>query len=321
MEYRGVSGLNGSYKLSEKVINRILSREFLCDDDKVDTVSNFEILTLVHFSQICDISGVIEEYRILDLEDVVGCSRRACYNIISNLENKGFISQSGASWNGYRRIVLLNNDFSDADYSSLRYVNTNYTYLNHYHSDYSEFKKLSLYAKKALLVILLKYNNKYGYRVEINTLKEYLGVSQKSKVMGYIDELRSMFDERIFVVSSSKKERLKNHNLYISSKMPCFVAETGISEFQDCYTKFRLELLFRKNNVLYESIAPLKAEYVKEGQIHKLYSIYVHYISKGLSVKNIEDAVMQVALSCGKIDELAIFNINQLLDSLIKNVS
>ena len=119
MNYKGVSGLNGSYKLSETVIERILSRQF----DGSDSVSNYEILALIYFSQICDTKGVIEEYKVPDLAEIIGCSRRAAYYIVENLVIKGFIIQSKSSWAGYRKLTILNNDLAERILTTLNLKN------------------------------------------------------------------------------------------------------------------------------------------------------------------------------------------------------
>ena len=323
MEYKGFSGLNGSYKISEAVVNRILSREFHTDAAEYDSISNYEILALIHFSQICDIAGNIEEYKVPDLAEIIGCSRRASYNVVKNLEQKGFLTQSESSWAGYRNIKILDNDFSSVDYKNVRYINSNFTYFNHNHTDYEVFKGLSLYAKKTLLIILLKYQHTYGYRVEIDTLQKYLGVSKKSKVMSYIDELRGMFDARVLTVSPNTKLRLKNHNLYVGSKLPCFVAETSITEDKDCYIKYRIETLFRRENIAYCSYASktMSGGSVKRTVLQQIYSLYVHYNSKGVSASAITDAVISTVTAFGKYDDYALYHINQVLKPQIQNVS
>ncbi len=320
MGYKGISELNGSYKLSETVINRILSRDF---SNGCNTISNYEILALVHFSQICDISGVIEEYKIPDLADYIGCSRRASYNIVENLVQKGFLTMSKATWAGYRRIVLLDNDFSNADFSKNRYINTNFSYLNHNDSDYSEFRNLSLFAKKTLLIILLKYQTRYGYRVELGTLKNYLGVSRKDMVLSYIEELRSMFDGRIFEISSNSRERIRNHSLCIPSKLPCFIPKTGLLEENDCYIKFRTDLFFRKNGVICSSLSynGLSGIDYKNKCLHQIYSLYVHYAASGVPYADIKKAVEDSVLAYGRYDELVLYDINRYLTPLIKNIS
>ena len=292
MNYKGVSGLNGSYKLSETVIERILSRQF----DGSDSVSNYEILALIYFSQICDTKGVIEEYKVPDLAEIIGCSRRAAYYIVENLVIKGFIIQSKSSWAGYRKLTILNNDFSSADYKSVRYLNTNFSYFSRKDPDYSEFKKLSLYAKKALLIILLKYHSKYGYRVEIDTLRSYLGVSKKEKIMEYIHELQDV------------------------AKMPCFTPLSSIKEYQDCYTKYRIETLFKRSGITFNKLFENEFDIWSSG-IQQIYSIYVNYASKGLSYSQIEGVVSDIILSFGYYDDLVRYNINQELNKLVRYIS
>lgn len=318
MEYKGTSDFGGSYKLSESVINHILSR----DVNGCDSISNYEILALIHFSQICNVRGEIEEYKVTELSNIIGCSRRACYNILNNLADKGFIEQSASNWCGYRKIIVLDNDFSDSDYNTVRYLNTNHSYFNHYHPDFMEFKRLSLYAKKTLLIILLKYQHKFGYRVEINTLKTYLGVSNTSKVMAYINELRGMFDERVFEIHENKKERIKNHNLMIHSKLPCFVPQSSISERQDCYIKYHLDTLFRMNGVSFNlSASKLPEQNMRLKCLQQLYSTYIYYNSKGVAATTIEDIILNHVLSFGAYNEFALYNINKALAPLIKNIS
>ena len=317
MSYTGYSELEGSYKLSEYVIERLIGRNIECSDESFcDSVSNYEILTILFFSQICNSFGVVEEFKISNLQDIIGCSRRSSYGIIQNLIRKNFIQIESSSWTGYYTIRILQNDFSDADYKSIRYLNTNFTYFNPLHKDYESFKGLSLYAKKSLLLILFNYQLKYGYRVSLDGLMNYIGIQNKTKILKYVDELRDMFDKRLFVVYGSKKDRLKYHNLYIMAQMPCFSANKGIDENQFCYIKHHYMQKFRVNGITFGSIYDSKRlpiEQLTMKTLHKLYTLTLHYMSAKLSFTQIEQTILDVAYQEGSVNELTLHRIDHIL--------
>ncbi len=298
MEYNGVSELNGSYKLSQKVIYRLIS------STENDTVSNYEILAMIYFSNISDISGNIEYFRIPSLSSAIGCSRRSAYNIIHNLVRKSLIQISPSVWSGYRTIKILDNNFSNSTYEEDRYLNTNHTYFNHNHVDFEEFKKLSLYAKKTLLLILLKYNRKYGYRINISTLMQDLGISKKYRIIGYITELRKMFDDSFFLIEEGV--RVKYNNLRVVSKNPFFMAQTGIDDDQDTYFKHKYRALFERERIDYRLIADDTGN-----SLQRLYSFTVSYLNKGLSLDVIEDAIQKEVRESGELNELSFIRLTE----------
>lgn len=313
MSFSGYSEIEGSYKLSEKVIKRLVGRNIECPNESFCvSISNYELLAVLFFSQICNSSGIVEEIKITSLAEIIGCSRRAAYSIINNLSQKGFISIESSSWTGYHTIRILDNDFKDADYKTTRYLNTNFTYFNPLHKDYEAFKKLSLYAKKSLLMILFNYQAKYGYRVSLDNFMEYIGIYNKTKVMGYIDELRRMFDERLFIVYGSKKERLKYHNVYIKAQMPCFTADTGIDEKQFCYIKHQYLQHLKVQGISFSSLYTEEEPQIMKS-LHKLYAMTLHYMSAGLSFSQIEQTIFDVIYQEGNVNEIAFYRIDHQL--------
>ena len=306
MSYNFSPELKGSYKLSKTIIDKI--------NQSTRSISNNELLSVIYFTQICDISGYIDDFKISDLKDIIGCSRRAAYNIINNLVEKNFISISGSTWTGCRNITLLDNDFTN---STERYLNTNFTFLTFTHNDYVAFKELSLFAKKTLLIVLFNYQLKYGYHVSIETLRKYIGVTTKTKVLKYVNELKNMFDASLITVSGSKKQRIKYGMLYIQANVPVFCHESGIKDYQPCYIKRSYMNLFKNSNIEFDSINKTElylSNDILRKHLQSLYSLTVSYISKGFSFDQIQDEVLRFSLYNKEINEYTLYLINRELE-------
>lgn len=300
--------LQGSYKLSKTILDKInLNSNSLCEDN-VDTISNNEILAILHFSHICDTSGCIEQFKISELPEIIGCTRRASYNIINNLVRKGFITISDTCWTGCRKITLLNNDFSDGTFSE-RYLNTNFTFFSYLHEDYTKFKGLSLYAKKTLLIILFNYQEKYGYRVSIKTLMDYIDIKTKGKIIGYVDELKGMFNANHFSINGSKQYRVKHENILVTPKAAIFSANTGIEEYQTCYIKHDILTELNNRGIRFKTFYNIdkisKTELIRK-QLQSMYLLTVSCVSKGISYLDIKKIIIKHAMSNNSIDELSL---------------
>ena len=310
MEFKGYYDLNGSYKLSEEYILRLVSNEDINRSGFVG-ISNYELLAILHFSHICDSEGKIEDFKTLDLCEITGCSRRAAYHIMDNLSAKGFIEASGSDWYGRRNLFLTKNSFRNKQPGTYRYLNTNYTFFNYRHPDYKRFKKLSLNAKKLLIYLLFQYSPKYGYRVSIDTLVSVINVQKKRLVLSYIYELSRMFDKSFFILKGSRDLRLKYATLQLPSNNPFFTPREGIRSNQDTHFHFQMRNFLMRHNISTRSLIHSSSDLNES--IHSLYALTVRYLKEKLPYTEIQEAIHSLIRQNGYLDEITILHINQYL--------
>ncbi|MBQ7563130.1 MAG: hypothetical protein IJT16_03970 [Lachnospiraceae bacterium] len=310
MEYKGYYDLNGSYKLSEELILRLVSNGLTFRSNS-GCISNYELLAILHFSHICDLEGKIEDFKTLELCEITGCSRRAAYHILENLIDKGFITASSSDWYGRRNLKLLGNDFHNYETEKKRYLNTNYTFFNYRHCDYKAFKALSLNAKKLLVYLLFQYNPKYGYRASLDTLVSVLGVQKKRLVLSYIKELSEMFDKSFFLIRGSKELRLKYSTVQLPSKNPFFTPREGIKSDQDTHFHFKMRNFLLRNNIIPKSL--IHPDRTSRETIHSLYSLTIRFLKEKLPYTEIERSIFHLLLLNGSLDEITILHLNQYL--------
>lgn len=188
----------GSYKMSYKLLHKLISKRLMVDG-KTDMygASNSCICTVIYLCTLCDETGLVEDFRIQDLVGKTCVSERGAYYVLSKLEEKGIIQINCYCKNGYRDIILIDNDFSDF-HKKDRYLNMNRTFFNVNDTSefgFSAFRKLSLFAKKLLLYTLFEYDaqrGRHGYHSYMYKLAEKLGLKNIDLIQGYVEEISSM---------------------------------------------------------------------------------------------------------------------------------
>lgn len=296
-----MTALMGSYKISDMLMQKILSRKITTVEGKtVNGISSLELDTVIYFTTISDAHGYIADYHIADLATILHCSIRATYFILDNLQRKGFIKVEASPWYGARNITLLDNDFSDVqDYKDTHYLNTNHSLFNFSQSGwYESFKQLSLYAKKTLLLVLSGYKVDYGYRVSINSLQERLQLKNRLLVVSYLDELKSILGDDLCDIDPDRNRRYKYGNAHFSKRNSFLRSNNGIEDSQDSYFKRFIRTFLQQKNIWSSSL---------KDQLNTLtnsiFSVLYRYIQHGADCSNCISIVKDAFESVGTVDD------------------
>lgn len=318
--------LIGSYKISEPMLKRMIAKKIVnINGTLTESASSLELLALIYFTQISSIDGIVKDFKVSDLQPILDCSKRMTYNIIDNLIYKKFITIYGDSWSGIKTIHILDNDFSQiTNFKENRYLNTNHAiFLPTDKNTYNEFKKLSLYAKRTLLIVMFNYNYKYGYRASVDTIKDLLGIKERYKVVSYLKELAYILDEKtnesFYSVSKDTRKRLKHGNINITASNHNFVFESGIGDEQDSYFKRSWELLLKNQNIIDDDLYKTEKKAEINTYLGILYSGMQQYVKEN-SYEQCKQIAVDTFLSLGVLNEyttrMALENIRKQTDAL-----
>lgn len=323
-----IKTLKGHYKIKQNIIERIMKSELTQKGIILPGISDLELQTYIHFTHICDTTGYINEFKVSTLTKILHCSRKSTYLIIDGLVKKGFISVTAADhWTGIKDIQLLDNDFSKANYKNknYKYLNTNYSFLHYQSPDYSAFTLLTLNQKKTLLYILYNYNNEYGYRSTIASLKEKLGIARSGRVVSYLHALQDVFGKDSFTIYPNRDKRLRYHIYYVTNRNPLLNAEHEVASEYDTYYKRQMLLFIKDNHVDCGSIKSFTTE---PGQIRltskstvlehisELFGICKYFAEQHLSLDVILKTVQETLFSERRLDELSIKHIRNQLSTI-----
>ena len=300
-----MSFYGGSYKLSEYQLMRLISKG-------EHGASSFEIDTMLYLSQICDEKGVINRFRISELKHIIGCSLRECYYVLSNLEKKGLLSVSCENKNGYRKLLLTNNNFSGVtDYRKNRYLNVNRCFLNPFSPEYCYYQKLSLFAKKLLLYILYQYSTKRGYRFKFRQAAKALCIKNETLISQYLQEIKPLLiDDELITYMSKESDGRKYDMCFIKQNSTMLMPQSGLSAFQPSFVRHQLSRMF--DNVCKQNIYILDEEGNKVTQHNTvLFDYYISSLSskiiylkqkcEHMSLDDILTALYDYIMECQKI--------------------
>lgn len=299
MAIEKLTDIMGSYKISEKLMEKLISKNLETADGRtVPGVSSLELDAVIYFTTISDSSGRVEEYHPTDLADVLGCSIRATYGIIDNLVKKGIIRMEDTSFCGVKDITVLDNDFSNVtNYTTSKYINTNKEFFNICNeSFYSSYKELTLYAKRTLLIILDGYNMNYGYRVAVDTVKERLGIKNRRLVVSYINELQDILGNKCSI-KPDRNRHYKFGNIEFLKQNGYMSSNKGIEDNQDTYFKRSLRLFLEKHGILDRENIGINA------LLNKLFSILYSYAHNNCSVASCMEIIKKAFLDMGIADD------------------
>ena len=307
-----IAHINGSYKISQALFDKLVSNS--------PCISSFELDTIIYFTQISDSTGFIADFKISELQHIIHCSLRSTFCVIKNLVLKGFIRVvEEESWTGIKSIQLLDNDFSTiVDFRNNPYIDTNRSYFNPYSSHYDYYQKLSLYAKKTLLIILFNYKEKFGYRVSTSSIRDLLQIKSRSKIVSYLKELETLLGTDFYFVKKDSKRRLKYGNVVLPSKNRFLLKESGISEDQDSYFKRKWELFMKQESILEYDLYSSGSKRTINILLNKLFSIVYTYLKDGVSIELIDQSIKEIIERSGVFDLSCIENIKQHLRYSIK---
>lgn len=297
MDYN-TSALRGSYKLSADVIRKLTART-LTDKEGLKTSGATKLMigAMIYFSHICSPSGHISDFKIAELSLVLKCSNRSTFNVLKDLEDKGFISISENLWNGFRDIDILNNDFS-SHRDNIRYLNTNREFFDYRSNNgYDKFMSLSLFSMRLFLLILINYNEKNGYHVSHDTLCAQLKIKNRSLIHKYLTELKDIVGD-LFVERKNPIKKLKYGSINIPSKEDILIPQYGLTNNQDSYYNYHWKAIIRKNAI---EVPP------EEGTIHnqagRLCAIVSSFLEKHLNLKLIENTIYSIITDHGILNK------------------
>lgn len=225
--HRRAAASLGSYKISARLLHKLISKRILTGNGSdIYGASNSCICTIIYLCTICDVKGLVEDFRIQDLVGKTCSSERGAYYVLTKLEEKGIIRVTCHCKNGYRDIYILDNDFSDFKKEKSRYLNLNRSFFNvNDESEYgfSAFKNLSLFAKKLFLYSLFEYDaqrGRHGYHSYIYRLAKKIGIKNELLIKKYVDEIAAIapitaiekfYNKKgpVYTYSSRKEEGVK----------------------------------------------------------------------------------------------------------------
>jgi len=292
------SSIQGSYKLSATIVKKLTQKKLTDVNGKTfNGASKLMISCMIYFSHICSPKGHISDLKITDLSLVLNCDKRSTFNVLRELEMRGFIKVSENTWNGYRDIIVLENDYSN---NISRYLNTNFECFDYraLGNKYDKFMNLSLYAMRLLLLLLLNYNEKYGYRVSCDTLCAQLGIKRRSLINKYIKEISDIFDTSSLIISRNTKSRIQYGSLNIPSKDHALKSNHGIRNSQDSYYNHYWKAKLRSLDI----DIPFE-----NGTLHynagRICAIVSDFINKNLSLQLIENTILQILKDHGILTE------------------
>lgn len=311
--------VTGSYKLSETVINRMITRTVIGKHgNRLPGASKSEIASIIFLSHICDQDGNIEMFKAQEFADAIGCSRRNAYILIKNLEEKNFISINSKEWTGYMSITLLNNRFSEVkEYSkNTRYLNTNIIYFDqHQSSFYEEFKNLSLYATRLYVYLLFQYSMEFGYGSSYDYLASKLQIKNTSLIALYLKEIEPLIDswkyKSPYTSLPDKRKGTKYGRIFLPAKNEMFLHDSGLRRDQDSYYKRYWIIRLHKSGYIVEGLHFTLLDYADQ-----LYQLASHFISDKITRTLIENTIIQQIEMDGLLNERTMFRINSKLEFL-----
>lgn len=283
MQNTDIQTIYGSGKISAELLKVILRPLH----DNKPGASRYEIFTLLYLSQIADMKGYVSELYIRKLPEIIGCSERATYTILSSMEKKHFIKinrPADKNWSGIKNIEILMNNFSGVKSftGNRRYINTFAKVFDL--SDKRNFEKissLSLYAVKLLLVLSSIYDPKTGLKISCDRLAEYLHVKDRSLINDYMNELKQYSgDTELFTI---RKEGRKNYGMLFISSDHYELKGTNPSETQETFYKRKWVRYFNNNGYVLDTSMPLYK------YLSYIFSMIYSMLQKGFSLSRIEE--------------------------------
>lgn len=277
----------GCGKISANLAKKLYSKTISYNGKIYPGPGRAEILSVVYFCQVADPSGYVPSVKVSELKKVLRCTERNIYYVLHSLEQKGIIAFEGnQSWQGFRNIRVLDNDFSKiTNYGpSTRYINAFYPCFDLSNSqNIFDLTITSRYALKTMLLILLNMDPKWGLRISCDEIAKRIGLEDRSLVASYLKELTFFFGD-FYKIWKDPVHRLKYGLIVI--KRNCFLIPDSPSEMQMTYYKRHWKLMFDQNSIHSESIGSLM------DCINYLFKSIYHILEEKLNLLAIEEAII-----------------------------
>lgn len=196
----------GSYQLGSRIVERLIRRVLTTSGKKTAlNTSSYAIDLMIYFSTVADDNCVVRDFSYTEVSEFSDMSQRNFYYCIQTLKNFGFISYESTG-HGTMDITIINNDIkSNKKYG---YINTNRTFFMKGTEEFSTYQQLSVYAKKTLLLLMLKYDTRYGLRIRLETIAGYLGIKNPALVISYLDELTDLLGMGYYSIEDSSNPKV-----------------------------------------------------------------------------------------------------------------
>lgn len=203
-------------KLSKSVIKKIIKY----------TLSKTDINLLIYFASKQLENGCAYNIYYKDVVDALGIAPKTFYQRMAVLESRNIIKFELSGKYGYYNIVILDNDFTNKDFSD-GYVNINRDFFFT-----EEFLKMRASEKYVLLKVMSRNNDNLN---EINAsdekIAEYANIDPKNKslIKRIVTTLRNfnVAGQKVFDIftSARKKNNVHFFKLVLNSKRPVSAKE------------------------------------------------------------------------------------------------
>lgn len=296
MKLRGNNFMKtGNCKLSHKIIDRIMHPTVFVEDENgnISEINNiegheFNLLFSLSLKQNCfgQVKGI--HYKNMKLE--IGFrSKQTYYNILNNLQLKGYIRIDNRRNDGYWDCTILNNVFNGEEDYKKGYFNTNRAFL---HSP--EFRRLSTNEKKLCIKLAMCYQEehceKYGLQIYPETMAKWIGLKTTSLIYRYMENISKFFP-------NERREGIQGELIYFPKGNKVPFTTTNKTE-REHYLTHKIKCFCHDFKIAYtlkdlKDLIILMGQYASKG-IGKLYGTICDVL---ISKRSIEPALINSLLS------------------------
>lgn len=298
------NNIPGSYQLGSKIVERLIRRILTTTGNKTAlNTSSYALDMMVYFTTVADDKNVVHDFSYTEVSDFSNMSIRNFYYCIQTLKNFGFISCESTG-HGTMNITVLNNDRESNN--KYGYINTNRTFFIKGTEDFHAYQKLSVYAKKTLLLLMLKYNKEYGLRINLATIAGYLGLKNPSLVISYLDELKVLLGKDYFTT-----EDCGNPKVIIRTKIYGLITYGGYKD-QETYLKRTLRKAIVSNDIIYyDSVnRTINSKSFKIHMVSALSGMFIKYVTLGVSFVQLLERFSSCLRSLNRVSQSFIYQLN-----------
>jgi hypothetical protein len=306
--------ITGLYKISEKLLRKLIKKRITVSGRTYNGASRLEILSVLYFAQIADQTGRIKDFKTSDLAEITGCTVRQTYILMHSMQDKGILTYSGDRWTGIKDIILSDSDFSYLKDSAPkeRYLNINHGWFIRTDGLYKSFRALSLYSMRLFLMLFFNYSTEFGFHMSYKSICETLGLRSKYVINSCLKELRPLldFDGDFYTIKNDKKRRLQYGYISMPAGQHMFMPETGVRANQDSYYK-----RYWIGKIQDEGFMVTGLHYTINDYADQFYMIARKYIDK-ISRETLEHIIMRQIKNDGILNEMTVYRINAALSQL-----
>lgn len=284
----------GSYRLSTKLLNRIMLSGYRSKDGKkLPGITKTELTILLLLLEIADNTCYVDALHYKELSSVSKSdstalfSVKSYYNALHGLKEKGFITYDD-EW-GTRDIRILHNEIGPKE----QFLSLNRDSLVPGTAQHDTFYDFPIGAQKIYLYIIAKCHPRFGYTANIEELKDKLGFESKYLVSSYLKMIEALLGP--IKRTKSKRGRGKNNNIHLGLVNRLNMAKKeGILPKQLSYFGRTFERLLKKYAIPKNVLYPLPYEYYRS-EFLRIINEYIHMGPRNV-FKVIEYAVSQQGL-------------------------